>query len=100
LPLWFVASTLFVLVDLYMVFDVVWGGTFSLSASSWSSTPLRLLWRTLSIMMFLIFLEPTSKSLVECSQAPLMVFPYLSMFKPRKQKVYNYVFILVIFYLG
>jgi hypothetical protein len=49
------------------VFDIVWGGTFSLSSSCWSSTPLYLLQRTLNIMMFLLFLDPTSKSLLECN---------------------------------
>jgi hypothetical protein len=31
------------------------------------STPLHLLQRTLNIIMFLVFMEPTSKSLVECN---------------------------------
>jgi len=63
LPLRFVTCILFVLADLCIVFDIIWKGTFSFSSSGRCSTPLRLLWKTLSIMMFLIFLGPTSKSL-------------------------------------
>jgi hypothetical protein len=63
LPLRFVTGTLFVLVDLCIVFDIIWIGTFFFSVSSQSNTPLYLLWRTLNIMMFLIILNLTSKSL-------------------------------------
>jgi hypothetical protein len=66
LPLGFVVGTLFVFANLCIVFDIIWRGTFSLSIFYPSSTPLCLLWRTLSIMMFLVFMDPTSKSLVEC----------------------------------
>jgi hypothetical protein len=35
-------------------------------------------------MMLLIFLDPTSKSLVECGQAPLVVLTYLSYVDTKK----------------
>jgi hypothetical protein len=84
LPLGFVASTLFVLVNLCIVFDIIWGKTLSLSASGQYNIPLCLLWGTLNIMMLLIFLDPTSKSLVECGQAPLVVLTYLSYVDTKK----------------
>jgi hypothetical protein len=86
LPLGFVTCTLFVLVDFCIVFDIVWGKTFSLFVSCWSSTPFRLLQRTLNIMMLLVFLDLTSKSLVECSQSPLVVLPYLSYVQIKKTR--------------
>jgi hypothetical protein len=78
LPLGFVANTLFVLVHLCIVFDIVWGRTFSFSIFGQYNIPLCLLWGTLNIMMLLIFLNPTSKSLVECGEAPLVVLTYFS----------------------
>jgi hypothetical protein len=40
----------------------------------------------MNIMMLLIFLNPTSKSLVECDRAPLVVFLYLSYVQTKKTK--------------
>jgi len=45
----FVPCMLFVLVDLCIVFDIVWKGTFSLFDFGQSNIPLRLPWGTLSI---------------------------------------------------
>jgi len=45
--------------------------------------PLKL---TLNIMMLLVFLDPTSKSLVACVQAPQLVLPYLSYVQTKKTK--------------
>ncbi len=42
----FVPSTIFVLANLCIVFDIIWKGTFSLSTSGRSNIPLRVLWRT------------------------------------------------------
>jgi hypothetical protein len=79
LPLGFIVGTLFVLVGLCVVmFDLAWGRTFSLSTTYWSTIALHPLQRTLSIMMVLVFLDPTSKSLMVCVQAPQVLFRYLS----------------------
>jgi hypothetical protein len=66
LPFRFVTNALFVLANLCIVFDIIGGRTFSLFASYQSNAPLRPQWRMLNIMMFLVFLDPTSKSLMEC----------------------------------
>ncbi len=58
LPFGFILGTLFVLANLCIVFDI---GTFSLFVQH----PICFLQGTLNIMMFLVFLNPTSKSLVE-----------------------------------
>jgi hypothetical protein len=79
LLLGFIANTLFVFYGLCVImFDLTWRGTFSLSTTCWSTTLLHILWRTLNIMMLLIFLDPTSKSLMVCVQTPQLVFPYIS----------------------
>jgi hypothetical protein len=48
------------------VFYIGCRGTFNLFGFCLSNTPLCFLWGLLNIMMFLVFLDPTSKGLVEC----------------------------------
>jgi len=67
LPLGFVAGTLFVLANLCIMFDILKKDIIFFLASCQSNTPFCFLQGTSNIMMLLIFLDPTSKSLVECS---------------------------------